>query len=133
ASLGVPELHGVILARRGDLPAVEAERHAPDLGGVAAQGELGSRRRLGGRHTPDVDGVLVAGHHEPLAVGAERQVAAYRGVVCAEIEEGLLSPTCRIIGLFHTLRDRYRLIHRVGSSRSCTASPRIRLRPLDTE
>jgi hypothetical protein len=35
--------------------------------------------------------------------------------------------------LFRTLRDRHRLIHLVGSSRSSTDPPRIRPHPLDTE
>src|SRR5262249_23567928 len=40
AGRGVPDSHGVILASRGDPSAVGvgAERHAPDLGGMAAQG-----------------------------------------------------------------------------------------------
>src|SRR5215207_3680039 len=64
---GVPDLHGVVAAARGETLAVGAEREAHHQPGVPAQRVLEPPRR----GVPNSDGGVGAGGGEPAAVAAE--------------------------------------------------------------
>ena len=68
SGVAVPDLHGAVLTRRGDPPAVGAEGHGINVPAVPSEG----LQLLAGLHVPDLDRVLFASRHQPLAVRAER-------------------------------------------------------------
>src|SRR5262249_55991719 len=71
----VPHLHRVVIARRGQLPAVGAEGHAPNEVGVALEG-VG---QLAGGRVPHLHRLVLARRGQPLAVGAEGHAGDRRG------------------------------------------------------
>src|SRR5262249_43242225 len=85
--VAVPDLHGAVLPRRGDPPAIfGAERHGVDLAIVSPEGS----EFLAGLHVPDLDGVLLAPRRQPPAVRAEGHVQTRPGNPRAEGEAGFL-------------------------------------------
>src|SRR5262245_65769770 len=67
SGVAIPDLHGAVLTRRGDPPAVGAEGHGTDDPTVPFEGF----QLLTGVHVPDLGGVFFASGHQAPAVRAE--------------------------------------------------------------
>src|SRR4051794_1030271 len=76
----VPELHQAVLVRRGDAPAVGAERRAIENARMTPQGD----QLLAGRRVPELDRLIPACRGDPPAVGAERHA---HGIELVRVEE----------------------------------------------
>src|SRR5262245_13790609 len=81
SGVAIPDLHGAVLARRGDPPAVGAEGHGTDVPTVPFEGF----QLLTGLHVPDLDGVPFASRHQAPAVRAERDRQTISAVLRADL------------------------------------------------
>src|SRR5437899_162870 len=76
----LPDLHGPVVATRGDAVLVRAEGHTPDVGLVAAETTDFPARR----HVPDPHGPIPSGRCETCPLGTEGQIPD-KGLVTANV------------------------------------------------
>src|SRR4051794_40222971 len=87
SGFAVPDLHGAVLARRGDPPAgAGAEGHGADVPAVSPQGS----QLVPGLHVQELDRVVLAARRQTPAVRAERDVQTVPGDPRPEDAAGVL-------------------------------------------